>query len=146
MTNEDPKSSGEVSENTPLGEQLTPLLTNLFYPSESDEPIEVVTCYLKQADALTVSQIKDWLMLPPSIYVEETQESDFWQPVVQEEDWFGDEEKERTIKFLQLKELLEKALTVRQVFQVGESEKDVYLLGRQEDGQRAGLKTKIIQT
>ncbi|WP_461129607.1 nuclease A inhibitor family protein [Spirosoma aerophilum] len=141
-----PISSGEEPKDTLLSEQLTPLLTDLFYPSESDEPIEPVTCYLKQPEPLIVSQIKDWLMLPPSIYVEETPENDFWQPVVQDEDWFTDEEKARTTKFRVVKELLEKELTVRQVFKVGESEIDVYLLGRQADGQRTGLKTRIIQT
>lgn len=146
MTNETQKSSGELPKNMPLNDQLTPLLTDLFYPSESDEPIEPATCYLKQAEPLTVSQIKDWLMLPPSIYVEETPESDFWDVVVREEDWYGEEEKARTAKFQQVKEILENELTGRQVFQVGESEKDVYLLGRQQEGDRAGIKTKIIQT
>jgi hypothetical protein len=146
MTNETQKSSDEVLKNTLLSEQLTSLLPDLFYPSESDEPVELVSCYLKQDYPLTVSQIKDWLMLPPAIYVEETEESDFWAPVVQEEDWYGEDEKTRTATFRKLKEILEKELTVRQVFRVGESEKDVYLLGRQQDGERAGIKTKIVQT
>lgn len=146
MTNENPKSSGEVSKNIPFSEQVSPILTDLLYPSESDEPIETTTCYLKQADPLTVSQIKDWLMLPPSIYVEETPEADFWEPVTTEEDWYGDEEKARTSKFQQLKTILETEVTVRQVFQVGESEMEVYLLGRQGDGERVGIKTKIVQT
>ncbi|AUD06387.1 nuclease A inhibitor family protein [Spirosoma pollinicola] len=146
MTNENPKSSDEVLKNGPLSEQISPLLTDLLYPSESDEPIETVTCYLKQADPLTVSQIKDWLMLPPSIYVEETPEADFWEPVTIEDDWFGDEEKARTSRFQQLKTLLETELTVRQVFRVGDSEIDVYLLGLQADSARTGIKTKIVQT
>ncbi len=146
MTNENPKSSSEAPKNIPLSEQLNPLLANLLYPSESDEPVEAVTCYLKQADPLTVSQLKDWLMLPPSVYVEETPEVDFWEPVITEEDWYDDEEKARATRFQQLKAILETWLTVRQVFQVGESEIDVYLLGRQGDGERMGIKTKIVQT
>ena len=65
MTNEQPKSSAPTQEINPLSDQINPLLTDLFYPSESDEPIETITCYLKQAEPLTVSQIKDWQMLPP---------------------------------------------------------------------------------
>ena len=146
MTNEEPKSSAPTQENKPLSDQINPLLTDLFYPSESDEPIETTTCYLKQAEPLTVSQIKDWQMLPPSVYVDEMPEAEFWEPVVTEQDWYGDDEKKRTARFVTLKTLMEKELTVRQVFRVGESEIDVYLLGRQADGKRAGLKTKIVQT
>jgi hypothetical protein len=147
MTNEAPKSTESVPENKPaFAEQLNPIITGLFYPSESDEPIEPVSCYLDQADALTVSQIKDWQMLPPAIYVDEMPEAEFWEPVIKDEDWYGDEEKKRTSQFQQLKALLEAELTVRQVFRVGETERDVYLLGRQADGERAGIKTKIVQT
>ena len=146
MTNNNLKSSAEVLKNILFTERVNPLLTDLLYPGESDEPIEAVTCYLKQPEPLTVSQIKDWLMLPPSVYVEETPEADFWEPVTTEEDWYGDEEKARTRRFIELKQVLEAELSVRQVFRVGESEMDVYLLGRQADGERAGIKTKIVQT
>jgi Nuclease A inhibitor-like protein len=146
MTNEELKSSDPPVENKSFDDQINPLLTDLFYPSESDEPIEPVTCYLKQAEPLTVSQIKDWQMLPPSVYVDEMPEAEFWEPVVAEQDWYGDDEKKRTTRFQELKKLLESELTVRQAFRVGESEIDVYLLGRLADGKRAGLKTKIVQT
>jgi hypothetical protein len=147
MTNEESKSSGQPSESPSFNDRLTPLLTDLFYPSESDEPIELITCYLKQSELLTVSQIKDWQMLPPSVFVEEVSESDFWESVITEQDWYTDEEKARTQKFQQLKQILEDQLTVRQVFQVGETEIDVYLLGlRQDQSERAGIKTKMVQT
>lgn len=147
MTNEAPKSSDQPSEITSFSDRVTPLLTDLFYPSESDEPVETITCYLKQTNPLTVSQIKDWQMLPPAVYVEEISENDFWESVTTEQDWYTDEEKARTQTFQQLKQLLEDQLTVRQVFQVGETEMDVYLLGLTHDqSERSGIKTKIIQT
>ena len=119
---------------------------DLLYPSESDEPLEFVTCYLDQEEPLTVSQIRDWQMLPPSVWVEEIPEADFWVPVTMIEDWYDDEEKARTEKFRQLKAFVQNELTVRQVFRTGTVEIDVYLLGRQTDGQRAGLKTKVVET
>ena len=146
MPNEEPTRSNPVPAATDFTEQVAPLLTDLLYPSESDEPIEVVTCYLKQPEPLLVTQVKEWLMLPPSVYVEETPEADFWEPVVTQQDWYGDEEKNRTDKFGQLKEAVEHSLTVRQVFRVGNTEIDVYLLGLQTTGERAGLKTKVVQT
>ncbi|GAB3012714.1 nuclease A inhibitor family protein [Spirosoma pulveris] len=146
MTNENPKSSDDVSRNVLFNELVSPLVTDLLYPSESDEAIAVVTCYLKQPDPLTVSQIKDWLTLPPSVYVEEMKEADFWEPVITDQDWYEEEEKERTTRFQNLKQVLESTLTVRQVFWVGETEIDVYLIGLQAGGDRSGIKTKIVQT
>ena len=138
-------SSEPAGTTSSVADQISPLLTNLLYPSESDEPVEWVTCYLKTADPLTVSQIKDWLMLPPSVAVEERPEADFWQPVTVNEDWYGDDEKARMATFVTLKDTLE-ALPDRQFFRVGETEIDLYLLARLTDGSRAGLKTKVVET
>lgn len=127
-------------------ELIRPLLAGLLYPSESDEAINFVTCYLKQESALTVSQIKDWLMLPPSVFVEEVPEAQFWKPVTRQEEWYGDDEKKRTEAFTRLQQVIEEHLSIRQVFRVGEFEIDLYLLGRITEGKRAGLKTKVVET
>lgn len=146
MMNEEPKSSDPTAASNPFSDQINPMLAHLFYPSESDEPIEPVTCYLEQTGPLTVSQIKDWLMLPPSVSVEEMAEGEFWEPVITQQDWYNDDETSRTTRFGQLKKRLEDELTGRQVFRVGESEIKVYLLGRQADGKRVGIRTTIVQT
>lgn len=146
MTNEDPERNDPTADDTSFPDHINPLLAGLFYPSESDEPIEPVTCYLRQAEPLTNSQLRDWLMLPPSVRVEEVPEAHFWEPVVTEQDWYGDEERAIAARFRQLRQDLENELTGRQVFRVGQTEIDVYLLGRRADGQRVGIKTMIVQT
>jgi hypothetical protein len=123
-----------------------PLLPNLLYPSESDEPIEAVETYLSMAEPLTASHIKDWLMLPPSVYVEEISEAEFWQPVVTIEEWYGEEERTQAGQFQQLQQAVEGTLSDRQVFRVGDVEIDVYLLGKPTEGPRVGLKTKVVET
>lgn len=145
MTNDNPERNG-APESSSFDQIVTPLLTGLLYPSESDEPVEPVTCYFDQSEPLTVSQIKDWLMVPPSVLVEERPEGEFWEPVMTEQDWHGDDEKNRTTRFQQVKQVLDNALTGRQVFRVGETEITLYLLGRQATGQRAGVKTTVIET
>jgi len=142
-TNSPPQSGTEASV---FVQQITPLLVDLLYPSESDEPLEPVETYLRMAEPLTVSHIKDWLMLPPSNYVEEITEAEFWEPVVTLEEWFDEEEKAKTAQFQKLKETLEATLTDRQVFRVGKTEIDVYLLGKPTEGARVGLKTRVIET
>lgn len=129
-----------------LQQAIESLLTDLLYPSESDEPIHFVTCYLSRETALTGSQIEEWLMVPPSVFVEELPENEFWEPVTIQEEWHGDEEKKRTEAFRSLKNVIEQHLSVRQFFRVGDSEIDIYLLGRTAQGDRAGLKTKVVET
>ncbi|QJW90105.1 nuclease [Spirosoma taeanense] len=146
MTNEATERNDQPAEDRPFEQAAAPLLADLLYPSESDEPVEFVLCYLNQPEPLTVSQIKDWLMLPPSVYVEEVPETTFWEPVVTGQDWFGDEEKKRLAQFQQLNQLVEQKLTGRQVFRVGETEVKVYLLGQQSSSGRAGLKTTLVET
>jgi hypothetical protein len=133
-------------ENTQLLEdQINPLLTDLLYPSESDEPVTWVTCYLDQSEPLIVSQITDWLMLPPGVLVEERPEANFWRVAVME-DWYGEDEKKRAEQFQRVKQFVESQLTDRQFFRVGQVEIEIYLLGKTPEGKRAGLKTKVIET
>lgn len=143
-----PPDSNVPSPNPPADfkAQVTPLLTDLLYPSESDEPIEVVETHLRTAEPLTPSHIKEWFMLPPSVYVEKRPEADFWSPVTTIEDWFGEEEKETAKRFQQLKETVDRLLTDRQIFRVGDTEIDVYLLGKPADGPWVGLKTMVVET
>ncbi len=131
---------------TSLKDLIDPLLTDLLYPSESDEPVTFVTCYLAQEAPLTEVQIKEWQMVPPSVYVEEGSVDDFWGPVLTDEDWYGDDEKKRTATFQKLKTLLDAHLTGQQVFRQGKTEITVYLLGRLADGTRAGIQTTVVES
>ncbi|QKZ13791.1 nuclease A inhibitor family protein [Spirosoma sp. KUDC1026] len=146
MTSDQPVTPNQPIDSATFTAQIQPLLTDLLYPSESDEPVELISCYLTQPEPLTVSQIKDWQMLPPSTFVDERPEEDFWKPVLTEQDWYGDEEKARTAKFQSLKRIVETSLTERQVFRAGESEIDVFLLGRLPSGERMGIKTMVVET
>jgi Nuclease A inhibitor-like protein len=134
-----------MEETQTLDLQIQPLLADLLYPSESDEAVMWVTCYLGQPEPLIVSQITDWLMQPPGVLVEERPETDFWRVSVIE-DWFGEDEKKRAEQFQRVQQFIENHLTDRQFFRVGQIEIDLYLLGKTPDGKRAGLKTKVIET
>ncbi len=129
-----------------LKEAVDPLLTDLLYPSESDEPVTFVTCYLAQEAPLTEVQIKEWQMVPPSVYVAEGSVDDFWAPILTDEDWYGDDEKKRTATFRKLKAILDAQLTGQQVFRQGKTEITVYLLGRLTDGTRAGIQTTVVES
>ncbi len=134
-----------VTKPDALADQLAPLLTDLLFPSESDEPIIIMTMPFDSPDPLSVSQLKNSLLIPPGTFAEEVPESWFWG-LVTDQDYTDDESKARNARFTQIKLLLDKALTNRQVFRVGSVEIDVYLLGQLPDGSRTGLQTKVIET
>lgn len=127
-------------------EEVTNLLKELFYPSESDEPIEWVSFKSSGVISLTVSDLEFYQGLPPKVAVEEITAEDFWGPVTTMEDWYGEDEKAQATKFLELKSLLEAHLKNVQGFRAGQTEIDLYLLGQLNEKEWGGLKTKLVET
>jgi hypothetical protein len=70
----------------------------------------------------------------------------FFKDVTTGEDWHDAEEKEEVRKFRELVQTLKKALKDIKVFKAGKVEVDVYIVGRTESGDWAGLKTKVVET
>jgi hypothetical protein len=126
--------------------EVTGLLKDLWYPSESDEPIEWVSLMVNGVTPLTISDLELVLGLPPETTVEEITAEQFWGPVVTVEDWYGEDEQAQVASFLKLKLLLESNLKNLQAFRVGQIEIDLYLLGQINDSEWGGLKTKVIET
>lgn len=125
---------------------LSALLADLYYPSESDEPIEWVDFAEPAETPLTADSLKALVKADPAAKAEERTEEDFWAPLVEEQDWYEEEEKATVERFKALREEINRHLTCRQVFRVGETEVDLYLLGRDEKGHWAGLKTMVVET
>lgn len=126
--------------------KVTSLLEDLWYPSESDEPITWINFGASVSPPLTVSDLEFYQGIPPEVIVEEWEIESFWIPVTTIEDWFGEDEQIQVAKFLDLKLLLETHLTNWQLFRVGRMEIDLYLLAKTDKDEWGGLKTKIVET
>lgn len=126
--------------------EVTKLVKDLFYPSESDEPIEWFSFKAKVKDALTVSDIEFFLGYPPSVKSEETSPEKFWEPLLAEEEWYGDDERAQVDTFKSVKQLLETNLKSMQAFRVGQIEIDLFLVGQLNEKEWGGLKTKLVET
>lgn len=126
--------------------EVTNLLPNLLYPSESDEPLEWIDIAQAQPSPLTINNLLVYLSIPLDTFVEEMAVENFWTPVTIIEEWYEEEERQTVAQFLQLKSLLETHLKNFQAFRVGQTEIDLYLLGQTANDQWAGLKTKVIET
>lgn len=123
------------------------LLPDVYYPSESDEPIEFIELNLPpEAEPLNERSAGEFLATKRNREVEELTVDDFFAPIAAEEDWFTDEERETIQRMKRVRDLLECHLTDLKVFKIGYAEKDLYLLGLTADGQRVGLKTKVTET
>jgi len=126
--------------------EVTFLLKDLWYPSESDEPIEWISFQTSIAPPLTTTDLVHCQGFVPELVVEEKEVENFWEPVITLEDWFGEDEKLQVGKFLELKQLMEDNLKDIQLFRVGQVEIELYLIGQFNTCEWVGLKTKVIET
>jgi hypothetical protein len=72
--------------------------------------------------------------------------SHLFRNVAEVKEWHDDTQKAEVTKFQALVQTLETNLTDLQVYRVGTTEIDVYIVGKSESGTPAGLHTKLIET
>jgi hypothetical protein len=114
-------------------EQLHAAVAGLTYPSESDEPFEVVTYPATLPSPRAIMQA-----VAPSSAVSE-------QPLAKFFDDLSDDP--QMVKFRSLRKLIEDNLADVSVFRADRgSEIDIYLLGRLAGCDWAGLKTLSVET
>lgn len=70
----------------------------------------------------------------------------FFTPYASERDWHGDEERTTVKRFYELLQWLETNLTEQQVYRVGSTSIDVYIVGKTETGRYLGLTTRLVET
>lgn len=143
LQNPDSMDSGIKTE---LPVEVTNLVKDLLYPSESDEPIEWFSVNANVKDELSVSDIEFFLGYPPSVKSEEVPVENFWEPLLTVEEWYGDEERAQVETFQSVKQLLETNLKKVKAFRVGQIEIDLYLIGQLNEKEWGGLKTKLVET
>lgn len=138
---------------------LRPACDGLLFPSESDRP---VTPFLwaradleaggdapetggkpAEVSALTLLAAGE---APDGANIVQVKPDDFLRPVVDKQDWWGKVENDRAVKFRALRDTLNAHLSGLTVLRVGETEIDVYLLGRTLAGDVAGVHTQLVET
>jgi hypothetical protein len=135
----------EYMENI-IKQTLTQASEGLLFPSESDYPFEYVEWPDNGKASLTKKVVRKMIAKPDDTPVRTVSLDRFFKPVTEVKDWYGEEEKAATEKFIALKKIIENNLTNVKVFRVGEIEIDVFITGKSASGQWAGLATKVIET
>ena len=70
----------------------------------------------------------------------------FFAPLVQLQDWYGDEEKAEAAKNQTLLAAVRQVLTDPKVFRIGARKVTIYVVGQSKEGGWAGLKTLAVET
>jgi len=127
--------------------QLTNLTEGLYFMSESDYPIEVVSTdnfQARTADEL-LSQIVGNEKLTSSI-IDFLDIDVLFRNSTKIEDWMGEDEKATADKFHRLANFVKENCSDVKVCKIGEVEKEVYIIGHTIDNQWIVLKTMSIET
>ncbi len=124
---------------------LTTASQGLLYPSESDEPFTPLTW--KAADGqLTKEMLLKRAHKPASSPVRETPLQDFFKALTTEQDWHGEEEKADVEKYRNLLAVIQKNLSDAKLFKVGATKVSVFIVGKTDEGDWAGLQTTAVET
>ena len=129
-----------------LIDHLQVAIADLRWMSESDYPFQAVYWEHQALETLTLPQL---LLL-----TEHDQETPvavcdfevFFNRVTQPQSWHGPEDQERVHRYQHLVETLYRYLTNLVVYQVGEIELDIYIVGQTFNNTVAGISTRAIAT
>lgn len=143
--NELTKNSEEIIEQT-FVEKLTNAVEGVYYPSESDEKIKVIDWQADNDAPFNTILFRKYIGVTPEIRVESDNWEKFFDRVLIEQEWWTDFEKERAIKFTEVKKLLSENLSNIEYLKAGRVELEAYIIGQDKDCKWKGLKTLIIET
>ena len=124
-----------------ITDRLSTLAKDLLFPSESEFPLEP---FVWESATLTTETILERSQKPSDTAIESITLEDFFAPVVTDEDWFEDADREIAQWFRDLQAAIATLENV-QVFKVGAVEIDVYIVGA-IGPDLIGLKTTVIET
>jgi hypothetical protein len=132
----------------PMSETATALhqaAQGLTYQSETDAPWDAFACPSAEGEPTAAALLKLGRHRPKTP-VTEMSADEFFKPLVQEQPWYGDEEKADAAKYRTLLNALKRQLTNPKVFKVGSRKLTVYVVGQAKEGGWAGLKTPAVET
>ena len=123
--------------------ELKAACEDLLWRSETDSPFEVVVFPAAQ-QPFRVAQLFNHY--PEGTPVNIVSLDDFFSQATVERAWFDSRELARVKRYQNLRDLLETTLENLTIYRIGRVEIDVYLIGKTEDEQVLGVKTKIVET
>ncbi len=141
------KKRKKIKEILPIGkdlnQQIIETVAGLTYLSETDA--EIVVFAGQTADTVTAENLLIQIG-NGGRKVEEKDFDEFFEPLIKMQDWFSEDERKMTEKFVALKDLLQQNLINKKVFRIGKIEIDIYVVGLDKDNVLRGIQTKAVET
>jgi hypothetical protein len=117
----------------------------LTYQSETDAPWKAFAWPDVQGEP-TGAEVRKRGQHKANAPVREQGVEEFFAPLVQEQDWYGDEERATATKYRALLDAVKQRLKSPKVVRIGERKIVVYVVGVSNEGGWAGLKTIAVET
>lgn len=134
-----------VEENVKdLNQKITEIATELIYMSETDA--DILAFSGKKTDVVNKETLLNQLKKDLNLRVEEKSFDDFFEPLIEIQDWFGEDERKMSENFGKLKDLLQQNLISKKVFKIGKKDIDIYVLGLDAEDILRGIQTKAVET
>ncbi len=117
----------------------------LTYQSETDAPWTAFT-WPEATGEPTAAGVRQWGRHRPAAPAAEQPVDEFFAPLTQEQDWFGDEERATAAKYRTLRDTVKQRLEMAKVVRVGRRRLAIYVVGAASEGGWAGIKTAAVET
>ena len=127
-----------------LAGKIKKITEGLYYISETDA--EIFPFVGNKVEMITDEEILRENNNPPGTSIEVRDFTGFFNYLTKIQDWFGEEEKATTEKFIKLKELLESNLKCLKVYKIGKIQLDIYVVGLDHENNIVGIRTKAVET
>lgn len=134
----------EEKDQGPLTSAIAAACEGLVYISETDSPVMPFSG--SRADAVTAAIILQQTGTPSGEPVEERSADDLFTRLTADKEWYGEIEKARAKKFLELWQLLEENVSSLKVFRIGSIRIRIYVVGLDKDGCLQGVTTLAVET
>jgi Nuclease A inhibitor-like protein len=129
-----------------LVEQVAAAVAALSWMSETDAPFEVLHWTGTTPDNLPPEQVCAQANLPLETPLETLALEEFLAPATQAQPWHTVEEASMTSQFQALQDLLEQHLTQIQVYRLGTTELEIYIVGQIQGSDWLVLHTTAVET
>ncbi len=137
---------GDIQANTNVISMLKQAIDNLLWLSESEYPIDILEWTVSEEQPFTVETLLQTTQHSPDCPVQQLTLEALFQPLLQEQDWFGPEEHQMAQRFQSLYQLLQEHLSEIQVYRIGTVEVDIYIVGKVTPTKVIGLHTRLVET
>jgi Nuclease A inhibitor-like protein len=129
-----------------LLDQLKEASKDLLWISESEAPFEAFVWENTTLEGLDHRTLLERVDRDENTTIASQDLDTFFEQATQIQDWQNESEQTIVYQYQQLVDTLKQHLSDLQVYKIGETNLDLYIIGKTADGDLVGLATKAVET